>query len=59
MAKKKKITIILPEVVANAKQWYTLCPWCNYKSPCSDTQRLACSNCGQAALSLPCGTQTE
>jgi hypothetical protein len=61
MAKKKdkKVTVILPEFTANATQWYTDCPWCGYKSPCSDTQRASCSQCGKAAMCLPCGAQTE
>ncbi len=61
MAKKKEkvITIKITEANLASKQWYTYCPSCGYTSACSDTQRLACSQCGHAALSLPCGSQIE
>lgn len=59
MAKDKKITITVPEATAQSSQWYTLCPWCGYKSKCTDAPRLSCSQCGQSAFALPCGTQTE
>jgi len=59
MKKEKVITIKITEANLASGKWYTLCPWCGYKSPCSDTQRLACSQCGQSAFSLPCGAQIE